>query len=332
MNLIAPFMQLLMRITAILALLLGAVPVWCQEAATVGPRILGDVQSTDATVRGAVVVGNTGTSVISGSQIEAGESNADLKLRRGGNLQVCKRSSITLTSASDGREILIALNSGALEAHYALPSTSDTIITPDFRLTLTGPGAFHFAIGTSANGGMCVRSLPGNASSLIVNEQFGDGAHQVKPGEQIIFHNGHVDDSSADAADCGCPRPLTTAATPASPPELGFPEQQSRKAEEAVASGQPPPKGAGVASSPSQAPNPNQTFTQVDAPMVFRAEDVPQPAPSVARVQLPVWPAAARVLPKAEPPGRPAEKKAWYQRFGHALASFFGGNPSRKNP
>jgi hypothetical protein len=288
----------------------------------VNSGVIGDVRSPGVTVRGSVMVSSTGTSVMSGSQIVAGESRAQIDLRRGGNLQVCKLSSVTLTSASNGREMLVALNAGSLETHYSLPSTSDTIMTPDFRLSLTGPGAFDFAIGTSPNGGMCVRSLPGNASSIIVNEQFGDGAHQIKPGEQITFREGHVDDSSPDASSCGCPQPQ---AEPLANKDdkLGFPEQQSRKAEEVAASGQEPPKGESIAMAPRNAVKPGQTVTQVDAPMVFRAEDAPPPAPPVARGKLPAWPEAA-MLPKAWPPK--AEKKPWYQRFGKALASFFNGN------
>src|SRR5207302_8349502 len=125
-------------------------------------------------------------------------------------------------------------------------------------------GAFAFAVGTTPTGGRSGRSRPGNASSIIVNEQFGDGAHQVKPGEQISFRNGHVDDSAPDAASCGCPAPPAEFRKDGA---LGFPEQQSRNAEQAVAAGMAPPKGEGVAIAPSQAARPGQTFTQVDAPI-----------------------------------------------------------------
>ena len=290
--------------------------------------IIGEVRSPEATVRGAVVVGTAGTSLMSGSQVSAGGSNARLELKRGGELAVCKESSITVTSSSRGREMLIALNSGTLETHYTQPATSDTIMTPDFRILLTGPGAFHFAVGALPQGGLCVKSLAGNASSLIVNEQFGDGAHQVKPGEQITFRNGKVDDSVPDAAGCGCPAPPVVANAKEAAPGLGFPEQQSRSAEQEVAAGHPAPTGPALVVPAAQQAKPGQTFTQIDAPIVFRAEDMPQPAPSVARANLPampVVPAGAVSLTSVKPP----EKKKWYQRFGSALASIFGDSPRK---
>src|SRR6201999_1857702 len=91
---------------------------------------IGVLQSPDATVRGAVTLEKTGAAIMSGSQITAGESNARIELKRGGALNVCRRSSATITSASNGREMLIALNSGTLEVHYAIAAKSDTIVTP----------------------------------------------------------------------------------------------------------------------------------------------------------------------------------------------------------
>jgi hypothetical protein len=132
---------------------------------------IGQVHSTDASLRGSVVLVDSGATVMSGAQITAGEKNASLKLTRGGEMNVCSGSSITITSSNNGRENLIGLSSGAIETHYNLASNADTIMTPDFRLLLAGPGAFHFGISMSQRGDMCVQSLPGNASSISVNEQ-----------------------------------------------------------------------------------------------------------------------------------------------------------------
>src|SRR5882757_9776000 len=240
---------------------------------------IGQVQLTDASVRGSVVLANNGASIMSGAQITAGEKNSTLKLTRGGEVNVCSGSSITVTSSNNGRENLIALNSGAIETHYTLASNADTIMTPDFRLLLAGPGAFHFGITMTQRGDMCVQSLAGNASSIIVNEQLGESTHQVRPGEQVLFHNGHVDNASTNPGEnCGCPKQIPP--PPVATTGFKFPEEQSRGAAQAVASGGPAPNAPGV--TPAADPPPpqaGQVHMQVDAPMVFRGGDMPAPAP-----------------------------------------------------
>ncbi|MCU1286193.1 MAG: hypothetical protein JWO13_2543 [Acidobacteriales bacterium] len=282
---------------------------------------IGEVRSSDASVRGAVVLSNNGASIMSGSQITAGERNASLKLARGGDINVCSGSSINVTSSNSGHEHLIALNNGALETHYTIASSADTIMTPDFRLLLAGPGAFHFGVSMSQRGDMCVQSLAGNTSSIIVNEQLGDGTHQVRPGESVMFHNGRVADATINpGVNCGCP--AQPPPKPAVATRFGFPEQQSRAAAQAIASGEtvPVPVIPLPANPPSQ---PGQVYMQVDAPVVFRGEDAPALAPSsllLARAQLPAWPPEAAQAFAVKPP----PKKKWYQRFGSALATVFG--------
>lgn len=307
-----------------------------------GPASIGEVQGADATVRGAVTVGATGTVVMSGSQVTAGANPATIKLTRGGELKVCAGASITITSSANGHEALIGLNNGTIETRYPLASSADTIVTPDFRLLLAGPGDFHFAIGLKNLGDMCVKSLPGNSSSLIVNEVFGDGTHQVRAGESVLFQKGSVQDSIALPAgaasgnasangsandDCGCP-PVKT--------ELGFPEQQSKLAAAAIAAGEPPPPP--TASLPGVTTKKDEVITKVDAPIVFRGEDLrrddlPKQAAEVAPAQ-PATAAETKTLPPPEPakkaelgpapapPPKPVKKK-WYQKLGSALASIF---------
>jgi hypothetical protein len=118
--------------------------------------------------------------------------------------------------------------------------------------------------------------------------------------------------------------------------ELGFPEQQSRSAADAVASGQPAPKNPGIALPTNSATQPGQVFMQVDAPIVFRGEDAPSRPPSTARAELPPWPAVSKLVPapnslapaEAFAP-KPSVKKKWYQRIGSALASVFGSGKSK---
>jgi hypothetical protein len=284
---------------------------------------IGEVHGTDATVRGAVTVGATTTTVMSGSQVSAGTTPATIKLTRGGELKVCSASSITITASATGREALVGLNSGSIETRYRLGPNADTIVTPDFRLQLPGPGDFYFAVGVRSTGDMCVKSLPGNGSAVIVNEVFGDGTHQVRPGEALVFQKGTVQNAVPIPAgdDCGC----TTAAKAT---ELGFPEQQSQQAAAAIAAGQPPPTTAPL---PGVSANRNEVITKVDAPIVFRGEDVgktprvaansepPSEKPTPAKVEPPAAPKAAEVPTPALKP----VKKKWFQKLGSAIANIF---------
>lgn len=296
---------------------------------------IGEVQGADASVRGAVTVTAAGTTLMSGSQVAAGATPATIKMNRGGELKVCGGGSITITASASGRELLVGLNAGAIETHYRLNSSADTVMTPDFRLLLPGPGHFHFGVRIKGSGDMCVKSLSGNSSALIVHEVFGEGTHQVRPGDGVVFQKGSVLDPTAMVAgeDCGCPSPVS-----AKPVELGFPEHQSQRAAAAIAAGEPPPQVtpplAGVSS------DKNEVTTKVDAPIVFRGEELAGGGATVGAGNAVVGSASATpseaILPPSqtepkivaqmvpevvEPPKK--VKKKWYQRFGSALAKIF---------
>ncbi len=238
-----------------------------------------------------------------------------------------------MTASASGRETLIGLNAGAIETRYRLASAADTILTPDFRLLLPGPGDFHFAIGLKPSGDMCVKSLAGNSSAMIVNEVFGDGTHQVKPGEAVLFAHGTVQSAAAlpnngtADSECGCP---------GSKVELGFPEKESQQAAAAIAAGQPPPPSAPLPGVNTVTTKKDEVITKVDAPIVFRGEEMKpknEAAPAPVTAPVPPAPQATPAAPEAKPEPKAAEskpaeapkpvKKKWYQKLGNAIANIF---------
>jgi len=256
-------------------LLLGLLPAAAQNP-------VGQIFATDAGVKGSVQLAAGGMQIMSGSSITAGESAAMLRLSRGGEVRVCPRTNVSVSSSQNGRDLMFGMNNGALETHYTLAASADAVLTPDFRILLAGPGSFHFAVGADPRGNTCVRPLAQNTASLIVTELMGDGAYQVKPDEGIVFHAGRVADHEPLSEDCGCPPP---------PPVT-----------RASAENAPPAASSQALETPAEAAN--QVHVQVDAPFVFRATDpVPAPLEQVARLRAATAP---RFPLTASPPQSPS--------------------------
>jgi hypothetical protein len=170
----------------------------------------------------------------SGSSFSANFATETLRLSRGGEIHLCRGTTVSMVRQKTGPDLMLAMGVGAMETHYALEdSMADTILTPDFRILLRGPGEFHYAIRADSGGNTCVRSLPGNTAPVVVYEAIGDGQFEVVPTEKLVLHAGHL--SAADTAfhsgqqsevetilpdDCGCPAPPALLRAEASPPPI----------------------------------------------------------------------------------------------------------------
>ncbi|HEU5403023.1 MAG TPA: hypothetical protein VFU86_16825 [Terriglobales bacterium] len=220
-------------------------------ASAQGP--VGEVFASDASVHGSVTLAAGGAQVMSGSQVAAGDRPAILKLARGGTVRICPRTIVTVSSSLSGRNLLYSINKGQIEFHFDLSSEADAVQTPDYRVQFIGPGHFDLTMCANDRGELRLRGKNSNAA-IIVSEMLGDGVYQAPAGSSLDFHGGSVRDvTPPDGTLCGCEEP---------PPLKVEPTQvEVAKKEE------PPPP-------PQSVQLPPETHVQVDAPFVYRADEL----------------------------------------------------------
>jgi hypothetical protein len=300
-------------------------------------QTVGEVYASDAAVKGSVRETALGLEVGNGSVITAGQRSASLRLARGGQVRICPGTNLTINTSPTGKELMLAMSGGSLEAEYPLPATADAVLTPDFRILISGPANVNLSITANERGDACVRSR-GEESYVVVSELMGNDFYRVKPNEQVVFHAGQAKNPQVNGdMTCGCPGPAPVQTAEAVPPAaMPTPMIGTAPSEVPIPAVTPAPPPIQQAHTPAQAPptaaqqqaglaalsneaavgaaaNASAVFPapprtgqmqiQVDAPMIYNASGAPPDlTATLSRVhveQLP-WPDVPVVA--AQPP------------------------------
>ena len=269
---------------------------------------------------------NDGRAIIAASAaITSGAETTHVTLPYRGTLLVCASTTVKLAADSAGAPagdvpgLLMAMDHGAVEMSFATSHNADTLLTPDFRILISGPGAAEVKVRLGPQGDTCVDNTGdpsdrssslgwntgANAPYVLVSSVFDGGIYRVQPGQHVMFQHGSLHEVVDNEKEpCGCP--------PSAPKENEFPLAQS--------------EGLSVTPKPAPAlPNSNPATKEPVAPLVYNGGDhAPQIATIPESASIPpvdTIPAPAKP-PAPKPP--PAKKRGFFRKVGHFFGRIFG--------
>ena len=261
-------------------------------------------------VTGDLKVSNGRAVIAANATVVSGGQSTHVTLPYRGTLLVCAYTTVKLTADSSAPAgevpgLLMAMEHGALEMSFAAgranTQNADTLLTPDFRILVSGPGAADVKVRLGPKGDTCIDNPGADAPYVLVSSVFEGGAYRVQPGQRVMFQHGSLHEVvDAEKEPCGCP--------PIEPEGNEFPLAQS----EGLA---PQPKPAAV-------PEPQEGVSVPTVePLVYKGADhaaqkvvVPEPAATPAGN---ADSAAAQTSVKKKQPG-------FFTRVGRFFKRIFG--------
>lgn len=274
-------------------------------------------------VAGAMDVAEGKAVIAAKGSVTAGEHAVFVTLPHRGNLRVCATTKVTLATdsatasngialpAGEAPGLMIAMDSGAIEAGFATGHNSDVILTPDFRILISGPGTAAVQVRLGAKGDTCVDNRGPNAAYVTVSSIFEGGIYRVQPDQRVMFQHGSLREVvDHETESCGCPPE-----TPKSPAANEFPVAQSM--------------GLAPAPVPSNVEPPGKEAGQVTTQFSYDGAKPDQPpvsGPSTASAS--GKPPAAQAPVPVPPPksaAKPEEKHGFFGSIGHFFKKIFGG-------
>jgi hypothetical protein len=256
-----------------------------------------------ATVTGALQVTGGKALIAASGAVTAGlAANTDVALPQRGSLRVCAATTVKLAAdasvpSGDQPGLMIAFDHGAIEASFSAGTNADTVLTPDFRILIGGPGAAHVKIRLADHGDTCVDNPGGNAPYVLVTSVFDGSLYRVQPGQRVMFQHGSVQEVvDQEREPCGCP--------PVQVQGNDFPLAQSA--------------GLAPLAEPKPSPTAQNGKPAIEAPPLVHnageAAPVPQP------------PAASTPAPPAAAPAQtaPQKKRGFFGRIGGFFRRIFG--------
>ncbi len=289
------------------------------------------VPTDNATVSGSLEVANGRAAIGSHATIGAGDETVPITLARGGHIDVCRSTSVQLSTDNSLSEanhpgddaIMLALDHGAIEEHDQPGKYSDVILTPDLRILVSGPGKADLSLRVGTNGDTCIDNHGTHAPYVTVTNLFSAGVYRVQANQRVLLEGGdtsRVVDNEPEP--CGCPPAPTELATGLHHGAHRHEGERTTKAEKENPF--PLAESEGLKPPPAPPTTPvvpvGQVHAEVEAPITYNSAE---PAPPAAPTK------TAHGTSEASSSGaaaatEPHPHRGFFGSIGHFFAHLFG--------